>query len=232
MHLELLQVEDRRALGDAARPRRPSTSSSTVKIVVLSSKLQPSSARALTTAWGRKPGRLEVLHRRRAVALAEALAVLAEDERDVGVVGRRRAERPDHHHLLGRVGDVVLAAQHVGDAHVHVVHGGGEVVGRRAVGAHDDEVLDRAVVEGHRAADVVLDDRLARRRSTAKRQAGRRPSASSAAISARVAVAAAAHHGGALVGAGGGPLRLELLVGLVGRVDRARRPSARAMAAS
>ena len=49
----------------------------------------------------------------------------------------------------------------------------------------------------------------------------RRPSASRAAISAAVTVAAAAHHRGALVGAGGGALGLELLVGLVGRVDRA-----------
>ena len=40
---------------------------------------------------------------------------------------------------------MVVAANHVGDAHVHVVHHHAEVVGGRAVGAGDDEVVERGV---------------------------------------------------------------------------------------
>ncbi len=75
--------------------------------------------------------------------------------------GGSAAERADDHHLLGRVREVVFATDHVGDAHLHVVDRRGQVVGRRPVGAGDHEVLDRAVLEGHRAADVVVDHGLA-----------------------------------------------------------------------
>ncbi len=158
--------------------------------------------------------------------LAEALLVLAEDQRDVGVAGGGASQRPDHHHLLGGVGDVVLAAQHVGDAHVEVVHGRGQVVGRGPVRAHDDEVLDRAVLERHRAAHVVLDDGLPLDLD-GETPGGAHPRGLERGDLGRVAVAAAAHHGGAPVGAGGGPLRLELLVALVGRVDGPGRLQAR-----
>ena len=42
--------------------------------------------------------------------------------------------------MLGRVGEVVLAADDVGDRHLGVVDHDREVVERRAVGADDDEV--------------------------------------------------------------------------------------------
>ena len=82
-------------------------------------------------------------------------------QRQVGVGGRLRAQRAQDHHLARGVRDVVLAAHHVGDAHVAVVDRHGEVVERAAVRAADHEVLDRLIRRGDLAADLVVDDRLA-----------------------------------------------------------------------
>ena len=60
---------------------------------------------------------------------------------------------------------MVVAADDVGDAHVMVVDDDGEHVGRRSVGAQQDEVVELLVGEGHAALDAVLDHRLAVGRS-------------------------------------------------------------------
>ena len=75
-----------------------------------------------------------------ALALAHLRAVGVEDERQVGEDRERVAQRLEQQDVLGRVADVVLAADHVADPHRHVVHHHGEVVERVAVAADDDEV--------------------------------------------------------------------------------------------
>ena len=77
------------------------------------------------------------------------------------MTGSVPAERVVEDLLAGGVGQVVVAADDVGDAHVVVVDDHGEHVGRRAVGAQDDEIVEVAVGEGDAALDPVLDDRLA-----------------------------------------------------------------------
>ena len=94
----------------------------------------------------------------RAVALGHALAVLAEDHRQVGVDRTRRAERLEDVDLARGVVDVIVAADDVGDVHVHVVDDDREVVGRRAVGALDDEIVELGVVDDDLALDRVVDD--------------------------------------------------------------------------
>jgi uncharacterized protein YuzE len=59
--------------------------------------------------------------------------------------------------LAGGVVQMVVATDHVGDAHVVVVDHHGEIVGRRAVGAQQDQVVQIDVLEGHRALDQVGD---------------------------------------------------------------------------
>ena len=95
------------------------------------------------------------------MALGELLAVGAVEQRQVGVARRLVAERPQHEQLLRRVGEVVVAADDLGDPHLGVVDGDREVVEDGAVGAGDDEVVVGGVGEGDRAVDQVLDDRLA-----------------------------------------------------------------------
>ena len=56
---------------------------------------------------------------------------------------------------------MVIAADDVGDAHHRVVDDGREVVGRGAVGAEDDEVVELLRVEGHVAVDRIVDDDVA-----------------------------------------------------------------------
>ena len=69
--------------------------------------------------------------------------------------GHRAAERLVEQHLLRRVRDVVVAADDVRDLHVDVVDDDRQVIGRVAVGAEDDEVLDVLVVEVDRAVHEI-----------------------------------------------------------------------------
>ena len=71
------------------------------------------------------------------------------------------AERLVDLRLARGVGEVVVAADDVRDAHVVVVDDDGEHVGRRAVGAQQDEVVEILVLPDDAALDRVLDHRLA-----------------------------------------------------------------------
>ena len=119
---------------------------------------------------GQVAGVAQLLHGRRAVALGELLAVGPVQQRQVRVDRlrrrRRRAPRRDarrrhrleHEQLLGRVGEVVLAADDVRDVRVEVVDGDREVVEDAAVGARDDRVVEVDVRERRVAADDVVHD--------------------------------------------------------------------------
>ena len=68
------------------------------------------------------------------------------------------AERPEQQDVLGRVRQVVLAADDVGDGHRRVVDDDGEVIERVAVGANDDEVAAEVRdVDLDAAADDVVE---------------------------------------------------------------------------
>ena len=56
---------------------------------------------------------------------------------------------------------MVVAADDMGDRHVMVVHHDGKIVGGRAVGAQDDEVVELLVRDRDGALHVVGDDGLA-----------------------------------------------------------------------
>ena len=43
---------------------------------------------------------------------------------------------------------MIVAANHVGDAHIEIVGDHAEIVGGRAVGAGDDEVVERGIGDG------------------------------------------------------------------------------------
>src|SRR5206468_2581579 len=111
---------------------------------------------------GQDPLGAELLHGDGAQALGELAAVQADQQRQVGETGRDgTAERGEQVELAGGGGEQVVAPDDVGDAHLHVVEGGGEQVGGDAAGAQDHEVGQGGVVERDRAADQVVHDRLA-----------------------------------------------------------------------
>jgi hypothetical protein len=65
--------------------------------------------------------------------------------------------------LAKGVGEVVVAADDVGDGHVVVVHHHGVQVGRRAVGAEDDHVVQLGGADADRALHEVVHHGLAPR---------------------------------------------------------------------
>ena len=62
-----------------------------------------------------------ILHARAFVALAHLRAVAVQDERDVGVLRRRCAQRANDLDMLWRVRKMIFAADHVGDFHFQIV---------------------------------------------------------------------------------------------------------------
>src|SRR4029079_722463 len=59
------------------------------------------------------------------------------------------------------VGQMIVAANDMGDAHVVIVDHDGEIVGRRPVASEDDEVVEILIGEGYASLHLVVDDRLA-----------------------------------------------------------------------
>ncbi len=108
--------------------------------------------------------------RGRAVPLGKLLPVRPHHHRQMRVGGWREPERIKDLHLARRVGQMVVAAHDVSDAEVGVVEHGGEVIGRHAVGAKNDQVVELRVVEHGAPLDEIVDHGLARaRRAKANR---------------------------------------------------------------
>ncbi len=95
------------------------------------------------------------------MALAELGAVGPVDHRDVGEARRLGTDRAVELGLAEGVGQMVVAADDVGDAHVDVVDDDREHVGGRAVRAQQHHVVELLVGDPHGALHEILDDGLA-----------------------------------------------------------------------
>ena len=96
-----------------------------------------------------------LLERHLVAPLRQLLALLVHQHRHVRPHRRLVAERAPDHLLLGRVRQVLLGAHDVRDRHLEVVDDVGQQEHRRAVAAHEHEVLDRGVVELDLAAHEI-----------------------------------------------------------------------------
>ena len=76
---------------------------------------------------------------------------------------RGDAQRLEQQHVLRCIRDVIVAAYHVCDAHLRIVHHDGEVIRRVVVGAQDDEVFDVGGVERDRPLDRIVERGIPRR---------------------------------------------------------------------
>jgi hypothetical protein len=97
----------------------------------------------------------------RAVALGELGAVRPMDQRDVRHHRHGPAERLIDLGLARAIGEVIVAADDVGHAHVVVVDHHRQHVGRRAVGAQQHQVVEVLVLPGDAALHLVVDRGLA-----------------------------------------------------------------------
>ena len=91
------------------------------------------------------------------VALRHLRVVGILDDREVAVDGPTESERILEQHVLGRVREVLLRAEDMGDAHQLVVDHHGKVVGGKAVLLADDEVVDLACGKRRVSQDLVVD---------------------------------------------------------------------------
>ncbi len=119
--------------------------------------VRPAQAHQVVEQRLRQVALLAILHdAHRPVALGQALAVVAEDHRHVGVLGRLGPQGPQDIDLARGVVQVIVAANHVGDPHIEIVHDHSQVVSGAAVGAQQDQIVELGVVVHHPAADHVL----------------------------------------------------------------------------
>ena len=100
-------------------------------------------------------------HRQRTMALGQLGAIRAVDQRQVAVDRHGCAHLLDQLQLTGGVVQMVGAADHMGHAHVGIVHHHRQHVGWRAIGAQQHHVVQLAVLEPYIAQHLIMDDGLA-----------------------------------------------------------------------
>ena len=99
---------------------------------------------------------LVLQHRHRTMPLGKLLAVRPVDHRQMPVDGGLGTQRAQDVDLPRRVVDVVVTADHVGDAHVQVIDHHAEVVGGRAVRSGNHQVVQLGIADGDAPLDHVI----------------------------------------------------------------------------
>ena len=106
---------------------------------------------------GQIAARSVFLDARGAMALGELLAVGAQNHGEVRERRSLKAQCLINQNLTRRVGQVVVATNHMRDVHVRIVADHGEVIGRRAIGAHQNHVVHDIGRETHVAIHGVVE---------------------------------------------------------------------------
>ncbi len=165
---ELLFVEHAGAVADAVqrKPARELVDRHELGIVTATAAAgvarRPADEREVVHQRLRQvPLRAELRDRRRAVALRQRAVVRAHHKREVREGRRRKPQRLVYENLPRRVGNVILAANHMRDLHQRVVDDDGKVVRGRAVGADDDRIADHVGLKPHVSAHRVGEDDVA-----------------------------------------------------------------------
>ena len=156
---ELHRVEARRRAADARQVEPLDRLLGRDDLVVAMAPAQPQ--QVVAQRLGQEAHVAIGIDAERAVALAELGAVGPVDQRDMGIDRLGPAHRLDDLQLPEGVVEMVVAADHVRDAHVVVVDHDRVHVGRRAVGAQQDHVVELGVLDLDLALHGVLDHGLA-----------------------------------------------------------------------
>ena len=115
----------------------------------------PEQREVIDERLGQIPARAELLHTRGAMPLRQRRMIGPQHQRQVCKGRRRQPERFVDQDLSRCVGNVILAANHMSHLHQRIVNDHGKVVGRPAIGSHDDRVTNHRGVEGHGAAHEI-----------------------------------------------------------------------------
>ena len=124
--------------------------------------VRPAQPRQIVQHCVRQETIIAILHHPdRAMPLGQLAAVGAEDHRQVRERRHRRAERFVDIDLARRVVDVVVATNHLGDAHVDIVDHHCEIVGREAVGTDQHQIVELGIAPLDPALDQILEHHTA-----------------------------------------------------------------------
>ena len=94
------------------------------------------------------------------MALGHLIVLVAHDGRAVDILGDLPAEALIEQVVLRRGGEILRTAHHVRDAHEVVVNDVGKVVGRQTVALDEHLIVQRIVVDGDVAEDLVVEGGL------------------------------------------------------------------------
>ena len=94
--------------------------------------------------------------RKGAVALGQFRPVRSMDQGDVSEFGDIPAHRLIDRDLAESIPQMVIAPDHMRHAHIVVIHHHGQHVGRGAVGAQQDHVVQFTRLNGHAALNAIL----------------------------------------------------------------------------
>ena len=153
--VQFFDVEDGRVLGDAVEGELFDEFVAAEDFLI-AVRRPAEEGQEVDQGIGQVPHVAVLLDRRSAMALAHLLLVGAEDERYVGELRSFEAQGLVDDQLARRVGQVFFRADDVGDVHEGIVEDDAVVIDRDAIGFDDDEVADVVGIEGHVAADEVV----------------------------------------------------------------------------
>src|SRR5689334_22262089 len=91
------------------------------------------------------------------MALGKPLAVRAENGGKVREIRYWQTQSFVESYLLGRVGEMIVAADHMSDFHLRIIDYDHVVVNRHAVGTHDDGIADGFAGKFNFAANDVIE---------------------------------------------------------------------------
>src|SRR2546430_16160139 len=83
------------------------------------------------------------------------------DERNMRHDRGAPAKRLIDLHLARRVGEMIVAANDMGDAHIMIIHNHGEHIGRRTIRTQKNDVVEILVCPGDPTLDFVVENRFA-----------------------------------------------------------------------
>ena len=96
------------------------------------------------------------INAQRAVPLRQFRAVSAVNQRDMGINRLWPVHGANQRQLAEGVVQVIIAADHVGHAHVVIVHHHGQHIGGRTVRPQQHEIIQLGIVHRHRALHLIV----------------------------------------------------------------------------